>query len=182
MGFPENELTSGEHVVLHLHPHWKVLVLPFTVLIVAVAAVVATWVTSAPSWSLIVVGVVALALVIWRTVIPYVKWHSRHYVFTNERVITRTGIFSRDMESIPLTRVNDVSSHQSFTDRFFGCGTLIIESAGDHGQDTFKEVPHISKVARDLHELVDGGSVDDDDVPRQKKSSHDGDTKHLSRD
>jgi uncharacterized membrane protein YdbT with pleckstrin-like domain len=99
-------------------------------------------------------------------------------VFTNERVLTRVGLFSRDLESVPLNRVNDISSHQSFLDRIFGCGSITIESAGDHSADTFKEIPHVSSVVRQLHDLIDVPTTDD--APRQRKSSNDGDTKQLS--
>ena len=41
MAFPEDVLTEDEHVVLHLHPHWKALIRPIAVLVLAIAAVVA---------------------------------------------------------------------------------------------------------------------------------------------
>jgi uncharacterized membrane protein YdbT with pleckstrin-like domain len=178
VGFPENELTSNEHVVTHIHPHWKVLVFPFIVLAVVVVGLGLAWWASLNAILLLVLAVIGLGLVIWLTVLPYMKWHSTHYVFTNERVITRTGIFGRDMESIPLNRVNDVSSHQSFFDRLFGSGSLSIESAGDHGQDSFKEIPHVHAIARELHELIDPDT--NGSVPTQ--ATKDGTTKNLSSD
>ena len=177
MGFPENELTSNEHVVMQIHPHWKALVGPIALLVVVVAGLVWAWVASLNTILLLVLAVIGLALVVWLTVIPYMKWHSTHYVFTNERVITRIGVFSRDLESIPLNRVNDVSSHQSFFDRMLGSGSLTIESAGDHGQDTFKEIPHVSRVTRQLHELIDPET--NVNVPTQ--TSNDGTTKNLTK-
>jgi uncharacterized membrane protein YdbT with pleckstrin-like domain len=177
VGFPENELTSNEHVVMQIHPHWKALVGPIALLVVVVAGLVWAWVASLNTILLLVLAVIGLALVVWLTVIPYMKWHSTHYVFTNERVITRIGVFSRDLESIPLNRVNDVSSHQSFFDRMLGSGSLTIESAGDHGQDTFKEIPHVSRVTRQLHELIDPET--NVNVPTQ--TSNDGTTKNLTK-
>ncbi|HEY2794098.1 MAG TPA: PH domain-containing protein [Micromonosporaceae bacterium] len=179
MGFPENELTSNERVVMQIHPHWKALVGPIALLVVVVAGLVWAWVASLNTVLLLILAVIGLALVVWLTLIPYMKWHSTHYVFTNERVITRVGIFSRDLESIPLNRVNDVSSHQSFFDRLLGAGSLTIESAGDHGQDTFKQIPHVSRVTRQLHELIDPET--NTAVPTQA-TSNDGNTKNLARD
>ncbi len=176
MGFPENELTSNEHVVKHIHPHWKALVGPIAVLVIVLAGLGWAWAASLNSILLLILAVIGLALIIWLTVLPYMKWHSTHYVFTNERVITRTGVLSRDMESIPLNRVNDVSSHQSFFDRLFGSGSLTIESAGDHGQDTFKEIPHVTRVARELHELVDP------DTNATASGANDGSTKNVAAD
>ena len=39
MAFPEDVLTEDEHVVLHLHPHWKALLRPVLILVLAAAAV-----------------------------------------------------------------------------------------------------------------------------------------------
>lgn len=178
MGFPENELTSNERVVMHIHPHWKALVGPIAVLVVVVVGLALAWWASLNGVLLLVLAVIGLALVVWLSLWPYMKWHATHYVFTNERVITRVGVFGRDMESIPLNRVNDVSSHQSFFDRIIGSGSLVIESAGDHGQDTLKEIPHVTRVARELHELVDPDVTPN--VPSQ--SSNDGTTRQVSRD
>jgi uncharacterized membrane protein YdbT with pleckstrin-like domain len=178
VGFPENELTSNERVVTHIHPHWKALVGPVAVLVLVLVGLGFAWAYSLNKVVLLVLAVVGLALIVWLTVWPYMKWHATHYVFTNERVITRVGVFGRDMESIPLNRVNDVSSHQTFFDRIFGCGSLTVESAGDHGQDTFKEIPHVHRVARELHELIDPETTSN--VPAQ--SSNDGTTQHLSAD
>ena len=36
MAFPEDVLTEDEHVVLHLHPHWKALIRPVVVLVAAI--------------------------------------------------------------------------------------------------------------------------------------------------
>jgi uncharacterized membrane protein YdbT with pleckstrin-like domain len=177
VGFPENELTSNERVVMHIHPHWKALVGPIAVLVVVVAGLIAAWAVSLSSILLLILAAIGLVLVIWLTVWPYMKWHATHYVFTNERVITRVGVFSRDMENIPLNRVNDVASHQSFFDRMIGSGTLKIESAGEHGMDALKEIPHVTRVARELHELLDP------EVPvPQQPVSRDGSTRNLTPD
>ena len=37
MGYPENVLADDEQVVLHRHPHWKRLIWPVLVLLVASA-------------------------------------------------------------------------------------------------------------------------------------------------
>jgi uncharacterized membrane protein YdbT with pleckstrin-like domain len=76
-------------------------------------------------------------------------------VFTNERVIMRTGVFSRQGRDIPLNRVNDVSFQHSFFERLLGCGTLTIESAGERGQVTLSEIPRVEKIQSQLYSLVE---------------------------
>ncbi|WP_345628868.1 PH domain-containing protein [Rugosimonospora acidiphila] len=171
MGFPESVLTKDEHVEIHLHPHWKAMVRPVLVLVVVIIGIGAAWFyLPDESWSsvaLVVLGVVGLILVLWLTVWPWMKWRTTHYVFTNERVIMREGVFSRNGRDIPLGRVNDVSFHHTFFERMLGCGTLVIESAGERGQVVLKEIPHVEPVQSRLYELVeadhDSHTFGDDD-------------------
>jgi uncharacterized membrane protein YdbT with pleckstrin-like domain len=157
VGFPESVLTSDEKVVAHLHPHWKAVFWPGVLGVVLIAAVVAAWIFLS-SWGqiplLIIsgVGVVAFAIfVFW----PWVKWRATHYVFTNERVIMREGVFSRNGRDIPLGRVNDVSFGHNLFERMLGCGTLTIESAGERGQVVLHDIPHVERTQSVLYELVD---------------------------
>src|SRR6266508_6974525 len=99
VGFPESVLTKDEQVVLHIHPHWKALILPVLVVIGVLVGVVAALIFMPASWSpvgLIAAGVIGLVLIVWLSSWPWLKWRTTHYVFINERVILREGVFSRD--------------------------------------------------------------------------------------
>lgn len=159
MAFPEDILTSDEHVVMHLHPHWREMVRPVLVLLLAVAAVVAGWLFlpegGAGEIGLYVIGGVALVLVCWLTLWPWIVWRTTHYVFTNERVVLQHGVFNRERRDIPLHRVNDHTMNQTLVDRLFGCGTLLIESAGERGQTRLIDVPKVQRVQTLLYDLVE---------------------------
>jgi len=159
VGFPESVLTKDEHVDMHLHPHWKALFWPAVAGIVLIAAVIAAWLLLPKAgWSpiaLMVIGAIALVLIVWFSAWPWLKWRTTHYVFTNERIITREGVFSRVGRDIPLNRVNDVSFQHSFFERMLGCGTLTIESAGERGQVVLDDIPHVERVQSHLYELVE---------------------------
>jgi len=170
VGFPDSVLTKDEHVVLHLHPHWKALIRPVLVLVVALAAVIVAWIFLPNSWSpvgLYVIGALALAVLVWLALWPWLVWRTTHYVFTNERVILREGVFSRDGRDIPLGRVNDVSFSHSLIGRMLGYGTLTIESAGERGQVVLIDLPRVEQTQSALYELVehdrDKHTFDDDD-------------------
>ena len=183
MGFPESVLTSDEHVVRSMHPHWKALIVPVFWLIVAGVGVSAAWIflsSWAPAVLFVItgIGVVAfLALSVW----PWLRWRTTHYVLTNERVIVRVGVVSRTGRDIPLGRVNDVSFSHGILERMLGCGTLTIESAGERGQIVLDDIPHVEKVQSVLYELVeadrDQHSFDDSDrdaiVKGVRDSTHD---------
>jgi uncharacterized membrane protein YdbT with pleckstrin-like domain len=158
VGFPESVLTSDERVVLHLHPHWKALIRPVLVVVVGVAAVVAAGVVLPSGWNplgLYIVGAIALLAIFTLALWPWLVWRTTHYVFTNERVILREGVFSRDGRDIPMGRVNDVSFSHSLFQRMLGCGTLTIESAGERGQVVLTNIPHVEKTQSVLYELVE---------------------------
>jgi len=147
-------LTKDEHVDMHLHPHWKALFWPVVAGIVLIAGTVAAGVLL-PLVAFAIIGAVALVLLVWFSVWPWLKWRTTHYVFTNERVIMRHGVFSREGRDIPLNRVNDVSFQHSFFERMLGCGTLTIESAGERGQVVLDDIPHVERVQSHLYELVE---------------------------
>jgi membrane protein YdbS with pleckstrin-like domain len=44
VAFPEDVLTKDEHVVLHMHPHWKEAIRPVLVLVLALVGLVAAWI------------------------------------------------------------------------------------------------------------------------------------------
>lgn len=155
MAFPDDIMTTEEKVVLHLRPHWKGMILPTFVLLLGIAAVVAALVLNwATTVVYIVAGVAIIAIVVW-SFWPWLVWRTTHYVFTNERIIFQHGVFNRDRRDIPLMRVNDHSMSQTFLERMLGCGTLIIESAGERGQSVLREIPHVGTVQTKLYELVE---------------------------
>jgi uncharacterized membrane protein YdbT with pleckstrin-like domain len=103
-------------------------------------------------WTIVAVG--ALMLIrfsLW----PYLKWQTTRYVLTNRRVIIRQGVFGRSGRDIPLTRVNDVSFRHNLFERMLRCGTLTIESAGEHGQVVLPEVPKVEMVQREVYRAVE---------------------------
>ena len=183
MGFPDSVLIDGERVVMHLHPHWKAMVRPVLVLILILAAVIATWIFVDNTILLLIVGALGLVAFVWFVLWPFLKWRTTHYVFTTERIIMREGVFSRDGRDIPLDRVNDVSFHHTFFERLLGTGVLTIESAGEHGQVVLKEIPKVEKVQSQLYALVDDDTENRNDRqprPRQHHDANDGDTQTLS--
>lgn len=187
VAFPENILTEDEHLQMHLHPHWREMVWPVLVLLLGIAAVVAAflWLPEGDTGQILlyVIGGVALVLVLWLTVWPWIVWRTKHYVFTNERVILQYGIFHRERRDIPLHRVNDHTMNQTLVDRMFGCGTLVIESAGERGQTILIDVPKVQRVQSLLYELVDSDrdrhALGDDEFREILEEMRDGDDRQT---
>jgi uncharacterized membrane protein YdbT with pleckstrin-like domain len=155
MAYPRKLLGEGETVVLDLHPHWKVMFLPF---LEALALLALAGFLLAQGYSdtvnYIVIGV-GLLLLLGFFVVPLLKWRTTHFVVTTERVVMRSGVLGRQGRDIPLVRINDVSFHHTFFERLLGCGTLVVESAGERGQVTLTEIPRVERVQRTVYDLVD---------------------------
>ena len=153
MGYPDNVLAGDERVVLHRHPHWKRLIGPVFVLLLATAVagfglgVVnrMTWDQTAKNIVMIVIGVIWLILVGWLVAWPLLNWRSTHFVITDRRVMFRHGVMTRSGIDIPLARINSVEFRHGLVDRVLRTGTLIIESASQDPLE-FHDIPRVEQV------------------------------------
>jgi membrane protein YdbS with pleckstrin-like domain len=154
----ELSLIGDEQRVLLVHPHWKVLVRPvlLAVLVVAVALVLEAVIPagSAAAERLVVAAVAVLVLMVW-LMVPVLRWRLTTYELTTRRLQIRGGIVTRHGRDIPLIRITDVSFEQGPLDRLLGCGRLVVESAGEHGQIVLTEIPHVEQVQGTLFQLVE---------------------------
>src|SRR3954453_21467071 len=152
-------LADDESLILYTHPHWKALLLP--ALAVPVVVGLASWGIfamgdfSGREYVQIGIVVVAVALLVWVSLLPWLRWRTTRFIVTSRRVVIRSGVISRTGRDIPLTRVNDVTFTHGLLDRILGCGTLLIESGGERGQLVINEIPHVETVQRQLSDLVE---------------------------
>ena len=155
----DSSLTEGEVFVLQLHPHWKTLLRPFFILIVTLAAALALLILlpakADPPVVRIIIGAVALLLSVVFFAVPIARWRTTSYELTTRRLRLRSGIVSRSGRDFPLIRISDVSFQHGLIDRILGCGKLIVESAGEHGQLVLNEIPHVQRVQSTLFQLVE---------------------------
>ncbi|MCG5431639.1 PH domain-containing protein [Mycobacterium sp. MYCO198283] len=171
MGYPDNVLAADEQVVLHRHPHWKRLVGPVAVLLLATALATfgAGWVNTL-DWDAtavrvvsLVIGAVWLVVVGWLTLWPVLRWSTTHFVITDRRVMYRHGVLTRAGIDIPLARINSVEFRHGLTDRILRTGTLIVESASQDPLE-FSDIPRVERVHALLyHEVFDTLGGDESD-------------------
>src|SRR5215831_15034660 len=107
----DTELAEGEHTVLLLHPHWKILLRPILILLLVAAAAAAVLLMIPPgsyaATGRIAAGVLAVA-VTWFGV-PFLRWQTTTYELTTRRLRLREGILARSGRDFPLIRISDVS-------------------------------------------------------------------------
>lgn len=159
-GIPAKLLGDGEEVVMAMRPHWKEMVAPALVLILTspVATYLAAIVPdgSAQKWLRLAIAAIAVFVLVRWTLLPFLRWLTTSYVITDRRIITRVGIVARLGRDMPISRINDVTfEHSGILERILGCGTLIVESAGERGQLVLRDVPRVEEVQRDVYKLAE---------------------------
>lgn len=160
MGYPQDALADEEELLLHRHPHWKMLVLPaFTFIVLTAIAGFLIGIASARlsgtglTIALIAVLVVWAALFGWRCVAPLVSWKCTHFIVTDRRVLIRQGVITHSGIDIPMGRISNVQFRHGFVDRMLGTGTLIIASASDDPLE-FDDIPQVQRVHSLLYQQV----------------------------
>lgn len=157
MTLPRKLMIDGESIVTTTRTHIKVLFIPFLILIVVAGAssylATIAWGNAGNvlSWVIIAVGIV---LILWGSVLPFIKWLTWTYTITNKRLVEQRGVLTRTGRVIPLSRINDVAFEKNLNDRLLGCGTLIIHDASDQAGLELKDIPHIEALHRTLTNLV----------------------------
>lgn len=152
----EDLLSGGERSVLLLHPHWKTVLRPILLLILVLVALgtLVYYRRHIPPAAFLGSGVLAV-IVLTGVAIPVLRWRTTSYELTTRRLRLRRGILSRSGRDFPLIRISDVSFSHGLIDRLLGCGQLIVESAGEHGQLVLTEIPHVEMVQATLFQLVE---------------------------
>ncbi|HET8591537.1 MAG TPA: PH domain-containing protein [Nakamurella sp.] len=162
MAYPDNLLARGERVVMHKHPHWKVLVLPtiFFIVIIAGGSFFAAWVNKWKNsgftthlWWFVAISVVGVVLLLFLCLVPFLRWRTEHFVLTTQHVFFRTGILHRREHQIPLSRIQNIETVVTFWGRILSFGSLIVDSAADQPLE-FSNVASLTKVQSTLNQLV----------------------------
>lgn len=157
MALSRKLMIDGERVVHSMRTHLKVLFLPFVVLLAtsAGAGFLLSSVGDAGNggvrWAVIIVAVLIL---LWWSVIPFVTWLTWTYTITNMRLIEQKGILTRSGRVIPLSRINDVAFEKHLNDRILGCGTLVVHDASEQAGLHIDDIPHVEDVHRTLTNLI----------------------------
>lgn len=167
MGYPQKLLSDGETIEFEMRPHWRALVVPGLLLVVVVFGLVFLltklndWFGDVPlfSWVLWIVAIFILAVFVIR---PFLYWLTTQYVFTNRRIIIRSGLVSRQGRDMPLSKVNNVSFDVSFFGRILNYGRLTIDSASDAAL-IIDDVPNVERIQREVNRLHE-----EDDLQRRR--------------
>ncbi|WP_433252121.1 PH domain-containing protein [Streptosporangium sp. CA-135522] len=165
MGLPDHHLTEGEQRIRAFHPHWKRLVVPLLALVlIALGSGAAMFFMPAfeyEAYARIAVAVLAVGLLTVWSFVPYLQWKNTSYVLTSHRLTISTGVLNKSNDDIPMSKVNTVSADQTLMERILGSGTLNVESAGEQGHITLRDIPQIQEVRAELFRALDDAADGD---------------------
>ncbi|HZN14920.1 MAG TPA: PH domain-containing protein [Acidimicrobiales bacterium] len=154
MPYPRKLLNDGEDVVLDLHPHWWFFVRPTLAFVASVVlGIVVGPNVDNTGVRLALLGLMAVTALWW--LFRYLKWRTTNFAITTDRLVFRSGVLAKNGREVPLDRLNDISFHQSLFERMIGAGDLMIESAGERGQEAFTDIPHPSRVQNSIYAEVE---------------------------
>ncbi|MCL2466366.1 MAG: PH domain-containing protein [Micrococcales bacterium] len=156
MALSHSLLLDGEHIIISVRTHIKVLFARFGIaLLVAIAggatALLIGGRNETVGWWTAGITFVAVLVIV---VPPLVRWFSWTYTLTNVRLIEQSGVVRRTGRVIPLSRVNDVSFEKDLNDRILGCGTLIVHDASEQAGLRLIDIPKIETFHKTISSLV----------------------------
>ncbi|MGW8591443.1 PH domain-containing protein [Dietzia sp. NPDC055340] len=153
MGFVRTVVAPGEALIVHTHPHWRQLIRPALVAVVAagLAGIAGGFIEvqmpdpsdRSVTWAMVAVMylLVVLRLALW----PAVRWARTDLIVTDERVLYRPAGSSRKCVDVPLRRISAVRFRHTLSDRAMGTGCLILE-LGHLPPVEIEDVPEVARV------------------------------------
>lgn len=147
-------VTTGEMVAIVERKHWWALlpsIAPVGILIVIALVLLFVLsfalVTEMLQW--VVLGAVVLVLLVFAY--QLYDWRNDEYIVTNQRVahVERVLVRLELRESIPIEKVLGVTLERKFPAAYFGCSTVIVQTAGrEEGNVTFEFIAHAEKIRK----------------------------------
>jgi len=107
-----------------------------------------------------VVWLAWLALV-GRLAFKIFEWSDEYFAVTKVRVILVTGVLSRRVDMMPLSKVTDLTVTRSLLGRMLGYGTVVLESAGqDQALQTIEYMPEPEAIYLEISAVAFGSGDD----------------------
>jgi uncharacterized membrane protein YdbT with pleckstrin-like domain len=139
------DLLPGENLIVKVHQHWifvaKSLVIPVALLIL-VALADFTVIAGSGHHIRTFVSLAAIAIALLWLIVVWIRWQSISYTLSDQRIMLKSGIFSRSEKIIPIDRIQDCTTRQSIFGRMLGYGRVEVDAAGAQGAEVLLHLPH----------------------------------------
>jgi len=147
---PQDMLKEGDKIVFEAHPH-KVYTLLGSWIFGAILVLVGIDVFSASVLAGIILEIIAFLVFF----IPYLIWRYTIYGLTTGRVIRLRGVIGKSLYENPLERIQDLRLKIGVLQRMFGCGDIMITTAGTAGVEcAWKNIGNPRETQKTLRTLL----------------------------
>lgn len=182
----EEFLTSGEEVRMTFRAHWRsgLVGISLTLVLGVGGLWMGMWIGAEEGesiwsgffWAGLIGLAVGLGLAAVAATQSITEWLTTRYWVTNERLIVRTGFFTKSGKEIPVDAINSVAVRQGPFERMLGYGDMSVESAGANSLQVFKNVPDPTEVQKSIYDAreertlhLSGGSSAPSSAPSRGK-------------
>lgn len=132
MSDEKNYLFGGEEVVLVVRRHPIVLVKPIVFPFIGLTLLIGV-----PAMFTLLVFAIACLYFGWKLGL----WWLDRFVLTTNRILSTSGIVTKSVVSMPLSKITDLTYARSLLGRILGYGRLHLESAGQVGLESIDHLP-----------------------------------------
>jgi uncharacterized membrane protein YdbT with pleckstrin-like domain len=158
-------LLPYERQVITVRFHPAVLIRPVAEVLggLALAGLLSTTVAHGNGTAMLIIWGLWFLLVL-RLVFKIYEWLDGYFVVTSHRLITATGVVTKRVNMMPLTKVTDMRFERSARGRILGYGKFVVESAGqDQALQTVDLLPYPEQLYLEVCGLIfkDKGDTDD---------------------
>jgi uncharacterized membrane protein YdbT with pleckstrin-like domain len=161
-------LLPNEQQVITVRRHPAVLIGPSVLALVGLlAAGVLTATVLHGNNVLVYVVWIGWLLLFGRMIWKAINWAVDFFVVTSHRILLTSGVLTRKVAMMPLTKVTDMSFQRTFAGRLLGFGEFIVESAGQ--DQALRNIDHIP-YPEQLYLEVCGMLFGSDDQASQNES------------
>jgi uncharacterized membrane protein YdbT with pleckstrin-like domain len=158
-------LLPHERQVITVRFHPAVLIRPVAEVLggLALAGLLSTTVARGNGVVMLIIWVAWLILV-GRLLYKVWEWLEDYFVVTSQRLLLATGIITRNINMMPLSKVTDMSFKRSTMGRLLGYGEFIVESAGqDQALRRVDHLPYPEQLYLEVCGLIFKDKGDSDD-------------------
>jgi Bacterial membrane flanked domain. len=153
-----------QHVMVRRHP--AVLLRPVAEIFggLILAGLLSKWLGDNNGGQAMLVVWWAWLLLLVRFVWKVADWSVDYFVVTSARMLLTSGLITRKVAMMPLSKVTDMSFQRTLLGRMLGYGSFILESAGQ--DQAFREVhylPYPETLYLEVCQMIFPGKGDGDD-------------------
>jgi uncharacterized membrane protein YdbT with pleckstrin-like domain len=158
-------LLPREDKVIAVRFHPAVLIGPAALVLggLAIAGLLSTTIARGNGTAMLIIWLLWAVLVL-RLVVKFLNWFVDYFVITSKRLLSTTGLFTRTINMMPLTKVTDMRFERTATGRLLGYGKFVVESAGqDQALSTVNFLPYPEQLYLEVCGLIFKDKGDSDD-------------------